>query len=75
MYTVEMAKKKSKNYKKSNLDKVITFRVNQNEYTKLKAMCKMYACGSMSVWLRHCVTNYTPKIITKKGPIVSHGPH
>lgn len=57
-----MAKKRKK---KTNLEKVLTVRVNKAEFSKLKAMAKMYAEGSMSAWLRHCINEYRPKLIKK----------
>jgi len=67
-------KKKVKKNKKTDLTNVITFRVNEVDFSKLKAMSKMYADGVMSQWLRHCIAQYQPKMVQKKRPRVSPRP-
>jgi hypothetical protein len=59
-----MAKKRKK--KKKTLEKVVCFRVTKAEMSTLKVMARMYAGGNMAKWLRHCITDYTPKILKKE---------
>lgn len=59
-------KKKTKKKKKPELSTVVTFRVNKSQYSKIKALAKMYADGQISTWIRHCLTDYTPKMMGKR---------
>lgn len=51
--------------KQDTVCKSIAFRVTEKEYKQIRAMCEMYAEGSLSAWVRHCVKHYKPAMLKR----------
>lgn len=47
-------------------DKFIQIRVPEKLYNRMVLLADLYADGNLSVWIRHCITNYQPKFLIKK---------
>lgn len=44
----------------------VSFRLPTSLMSKIQVCAEMYADGDISSWIRHCVANYNPRMLTKK---------
>jgi hypothetical protein len=55
-------------------DKRIALRLTKADFIFLECTAKVYADGNISEWIRHCIKNYEPKYLKKRGGVVARRP-
>lgn len=60
--------------KREVFNKSRSFRLSDKLDKKIQVMSKMYADGDESGWIRHCIENYTPRVLKTKKAVAKKKP-